>query len=347
METAESKGEHILIVDDEEALRKVVTKILQPEGYHCSEARNGEDALARLDTDQFSLILTDIRMPGMGGLELFAEIRARRDDLAVVIMTANGDLQDAVKTLRDGAYDYVVKPFDAVQLRHVVARALERRRLYEQNVNYQKGLEKLVEERTSQLVETYRQTLWALASAVEARDLETREHTRRVIKYSTALAPRLGINGAKLRDLEWGAILHDIGKIGVPDAVLLKPGPLTEEEFEVVKRHPEIGHRILEGIPFLKGAIPVVRYHHERWDGTGYPLGLRGEEIPLEARVFAVVDAFDAITSERPYKGPRSPQYAREEIVRSSGSHFDPAVVDVFLTVFDGEPNVFQLPASA
>lgn len=334
-EKTASKDERILVVDDDPMVRRVLGSAIQDAGYACEIVEDGLSALNRLREESFPLVLSDIHMPNMDGVELLTKVLGEFEDLAVVMMTGDADVGSAVASLKAGAYDYVTKPFNTQTLRYTIERALERRRLTIENRDYQRGLERLVEERTSELMATYQQTLRALASALDTRDSETQEHAERVVHYSVAIARELGIHGATLRDIEWGAILHDVGKIGVPDVILWKPDKLTEEEWQVMRIHPEIGYRMLKGIPFLQGALPVVRHHHEHWDGSGYPNGLREEDIPVGARIFALADAFDAITSQRPYKPPLTPELAREEILRSANTHFDPRAVQAFMRAFE------------
>jgi cyclic di-GMP phosphodiesterase len=219
-------------------------------------------------------------------------------------------------------------------------RALERRQLLIERRQYHAMLEDRVQQATQHLAEAYRElestygaTLEALGSALDTRDVGTEAHSRRVHGYALATAREYGIPEGELRDLAHGVLLHDIGKIGIPDGILLKPGPLTPEEWKTMRRHPEIGKRLIEGVPFLQGAIPIIFCHHEKWDGSGYPRGLKGEEIPLGARIFSVVDAFDAMTFDRPYSKAVPFEAASTEIKRCAGTHFDPTVVEAFLRV--------------
>jgi response regulator RpfG family c-di-GMP phosphodiesterase len=258
----------------------------------------------------------------------------------VLVLTGVGDVQTAVEVLNGGAYDFIQKPVNPEELLIKAGRALERRQLVVQRRQHEARLERRVTEATSELAstvrhleETYRSTLEALGSAIDTRDVGTHAHSRRVRGYSLAIARAHGVPESQLPDIEHGVLLHDIGKIGIPDAILLKPGALTPEEWMVMRTHPEIGRRLVEKIPFLRGAVSIIYNHHERWDGTGYPLGLRGEGIPLEARIFAIADALDAMTFDRPYSRAISFETARDEIKRCAGSHFDPAVVNTFLTI--------------
>jgi len=261
-------------------------------------------------------------------------------DAAVIVLTGAADVKTAIDSLKLGAYDFIMKPVNVEELLIAADRALERRQLLIERREYQQMLEARVEQATHDLVaafreleDTYRTTLEALGSALDSRDVGTEAHSRRVHGYALATAREYGVPEHDLRDLGHGVLLHDIGKIGIPDGILLKPGPLTAEEWVTMKTHPEIGKRLIEGIPFLRGAVPIIWSHHEKWDGSGYPRRLAGESIPLGARIFAVVDAFDAMTFDRPYSRAISFEAAKAEIKRCAGAHFDPAVVESFFRV--------------
>ena len=276
----------------------------------------------------------------MDGIEFLKQARMVDAEATVLVLTGVGDVRTAVASLTNGAYDFLLKPVDPVELLRAARRALEHRQTVINRQERQAALERRVadgarevEDMLRRLEDSYRSTLEALGSALDSRDVGTHAHSRRVRGYSLVIARAHGVPRDRLGDIENGVLLHDIGKIGIPDAILLKRGPLTPAEWKIMRTHPEIGRRVIEKIPFLQGAIPIVYHHHERWDGTGYPLGLRGEAIPLEARIFAVADALDAMTFDRPYSRAISFDAAREEIRRCSGSHFDPAVVDTFLTI--------------
>lgn len=332
------EARRVLLVDDDAHVREVLHQIFRAAGYDCYVAASGLEALALFERARPPLTVTDLRMADVDGLGLLRAIRARDPDAAVVMLTGAPDVKTAIDSLKLGADDFILKPVNVDELLIAAERALERRQLLLERRQYQALLERRVEEATQdlrrayqQLQETYRATLETLGAALDSRDVGTEAHSRRVHGYALALAREHGVPERDLPDLEHGVLLHDIGKIGIPDRILLKPGPLTPEEWEVMKRHPEIGKRLIERIPFLRGAVPVVYCHHERWDGTGYPQGLRGETIPLGARIFAVVDAFDAMTFDRPYSRAISMVEAKAELVRCAGTHFDPAVVASFL----------------
>jgi len=345
-----NRDARVLIVDDEESVRSLLYDLLG-NTYTCDTAADGEEALEKLSQGLYHVILSDIMMPGISGIDLLEQVIARRPDTTVIMVSANHDTRRAVSALRMGAYDYIVKPFELEEVELSVTRALEHQRLIFENRVYQTELENLVSERTEELrlandtleerrqklaemvdelSRTYRSTLGALATALDARDAETRGHSERVVAYSLRLGIQLGLSKEDLLGLEQGALLHDVGKIGVRDAILLKPNDLTPEEWTEMKLHTEYGRAILEQVPFLVNAIPVVAQHHERWDGSGYPNGLKGNEIDIKARVFAVADCVDAVTSDRPYRRASTYQAASDELRRYSGMQFDPRVVAAF-----------------
>jgi putative nucleotidyltransferase with HDIG domain len=286
-------------------------------------------------------------MPGMSGLELLQEINRLCRDTVVILISGNLNIQSAIEAMRYGAFDYVTKPFNLSDVEAAVHRGLRHQSLLKANQQYEQHLEDLVSLRTEELslanvnlnttleklYMNYRATLRALAAALEARDVETKGHSERVVAYCLKLGKQLGLNDRQLITLEHGALLHDIGKIGVPDAILLKRGALTEDEWSYMRRHVEYGSQILRGIDFLEGASRIVAQHHERFDGSGYPSRLQGDLICQGARIFAVADAVDAITSDRPYRKGRPFEDAADELVRCAGSHFDPDIVKAFTAV--------------
>ena len=331
--------ENILIADDEEAIREVVSTLLESQGYGCKTCPDGRVALESFRNGSFDLVLSDIVMPEMNGLKLLAALRQEDPDVPVIMVTAMHDISIALEAIRAGAYDYILKPFEKDQLYMSVRRALEHRRLVLENRTYQSGLEHLVAERTQQLSialqdleQSYDYTLEALGSALDAKDAETEGHCQRVTAFTITIAKAMGVDKGLLRHIARGAFLHDIGKMGIPDQILRKPSPLTHEEREIMRRHCEIGYAVLERIPFLKEAAEIVLAHQECYDGSGYPRGLKGEQIPLGARIFAVADTLDAMISDRPYRKALPISAARDEIQRFSGTQFDPRVVEVFLS---------------
>ncbi len=324
---------HILVVDDEQAVREVLSEGLNDSGYRCDTARDGAEALGKVRANGFELVVSDIDMPEMDGIRLVQEIKKIRPDIEVIMVTGVLDVETAIQSMRLGASDYLTKPFNLAEVRITVERALEKQRLIRENREYQRNLEARVEERTRELSLSYRTTLEALATALDTRDSETMGHSLRVAAYTVEIARRMAVVEPELTDIYRGALLHDVGKIGIPDAILRKPGKLTPEEWIEMRRHPEIGYRILQGINFLEGARQIVLSHQERYDGTGYPRALKGKAIPLGARIFSVVDTLDAMTSDRCYRKALDYKDAREEILKYRGTQFDPDVVDVFLTI--------------
>ncbi len=337
-------GERILIVDDEEAIREVVTTLLETQDYLCAAAGNGRLALEHLQKNSLDLVLSDMLMPEMDGLKLLEWLRAHDQDIPIIMVTAQHDVSTALDAIRRGAYDYILKPFEKDQLFLSVRRALEHRRLLLENRNYQRNLEDLVHQRTAQLSSTldqlersYDYTLEALGGALDLKDAETEGHCQRVTAFTISIAKAMKISPELVPTIARAAFLHDIGKMAIPDHILRKPGPLTDEEREIMRRHCDIGYTVLARIPFLHDASEIVLAHQEFYDGTGYPRGLKGEEIPLGARIFAVADALDAMISDRPYRRARPIADARKEIQRCSGTQFDPAVVEVFLSLPDSQ----------
>jgi putative two-component system response regulator len=326
----------ILIVDDEAEITEILADLLS-EDYDCSRAGSAEEALTRLREEEFQLVISDITMPGMSGLDMIPHVKELAPDTVVVMISGMQTVESAISALRVGAFDYLMKPFDLRQVEAVVKRALEHHDLVVAKQRYENHLEELVEQRTAELDRalnslegSYRSTLKALTAALETRDSETHGHSERVVSYSLRLGREYGLNSAEMKSLEFGSLLHDIGKIGVPDSILRKPAKLTEEEWVRMREHPLHGQQILRGIEFLQGASRVVAQHHEKWDGTGYPLGLRNEEIDICARIFAVADAFDAITSDRVYRRGKPYEAAAQELDDWAGRQFDPKVVEAF-----------------
>ena len=336
----------ILIIDDDTKVLSVLSDLLS-DRHKCKTATSAREALEYMRDEEYDLVLSDIVMPGMSGLELLNEITRLKSDTVVVLISGNLNIQSAIEAMRRGALDYITKPFNLADVEIAVDRALRHNALARSNQQYEQHLEELVSLRTHELslantnlnttleklYFNYRATLRALAAALEARDVETKGHSDRVVAYCIGLGRQLGLSGRDLITLEHGALLHDIGKIGVPDAILLKRGALSEEEWAHMRRHVDYGAEILRGIDFLQGATQIVAQHHERFDGSGYPTGMTAESICLGARIFAVADAVDAMTSDRPYRSSRPFEAAAEEMIRCSGTHFDPHVVNAFTSV--------------
>ena len=329
----------LLVADDDLAVRSVLTDFLSAD-YECEAVGSAEGALELLESGEYQIVLSDISMEGMSGLELIPRVRDLSPDTLVIMVSGSQDIETAVEALRAGAFDYIVKPFDLEHLQFAVRRALEHQRLLAAKRGYETYLEQMIERRTEELdgalhscENAYRMTLKALVAALETRDSETHGHSERVVNFSLRLGQELELDAEQMRSLEFGSLLHDIGKIGVPDAILRKPAKLTEEEWVRMREHPLHGQKILRGIEFLEGAAKVVAQHHEMWDGTGYPLGLRGTQIDLNARIFAVADAFDAMISDRVYRSGRTYEAALAELETCAGVQFDPGVVEAFRRV--------------
>src|SRR5882762_4029330 len=337
----ERMPDRILVVDDEEAIREIVSSMLTFAGYSCLQAASGMEALAVLNSgEEFELMLSDLMMAELDGIGLLERTKERFPDMPVVMVTAVHDISVALAALRNGAYDYLLKPFERDQLLATVGRALENRRLKLENRTYQTNLESLVEARTDQLqtamanlARSYDITLEALGDALDLKDKETEGHSRRVTAFTIAIARAMGLAGDQIRIIARGAFLHDIGKMAIPDDILRKPGKLTPDQTTIMREHCYKGYQIVKKIPFLQDACDIIYSHQERFDGSGYPRGLRGTEIPLGARIFAVADTLDAITSDRPYRSRQSDAAARTEIEEWSGRQFDPEVVKVFLAM--------------
>jgi putative nucleotidyltransferase with HDIG domain len=330
----------VLAVDDERAASKLITIMLRPPAFHCTAASSGAEALEALRTERFDAVISDLQMPGIGGLELLAEVRRSYPHIAFLVTTGVDDVDVGVQAMRSGADDYLVKPLHENAVLASLESALHKRRLERQVEDYRQHLEEMVATRTVQLREalhqierSYEDTLQALGAAIDLRDNETAGHSQRVSRYSLALARTLGWSEDQLGSLARGAYLHDIGKLGIPDGILLKPGPLTPAERTLMQRHAQIGFDLIADIAFLTDAAEIVLTHHERYDGSGYPHGTKGDEILLSARIFAVADSFDAITSDRPYRRASSFASGREIIRQCSGIQFDPNVVAAFLSI--------------
>ena len=332
----------VLYVDDEPSLCRAFARMFGNEqGFEVATSTSPLEAANLLEHQPFDVVISDLRMPGMDGIELLSAVRERRPEARRLLVSGFADLETALHAINKVGVDRLLtKPCDTSELIAAVRTAADHARLTRENArinaelrrqteelaSVNRHLDRLVEERTGDL-------LFGLVSALDLRDSETQWHSRRVGRYARRMAQELGLTGRELDEVEWGSMLHDLGKIGVRDAVLLKPGPLTPEEWEEMKRHPLLGYDILGGISFLDRARLIPLHHQERWDGSGYPRGLKGEEICLGARIFAVVDTYDAITSNRPYRKARDYSAARNEIERAAGTQLDPAMVQAWLRI--------------
>jgi len=349
-------GNRVLIIDDDPAIRKILKIGLNGAGFETHLAATGQEALEALRGDLFApdCILLDIRMPGISGNELLAVVKKDFPLIPVIMLTALTELETAVDTMRKGAFDYLLKPVRKVHLEETIRKAirfrnllLENEALERENREYQRSLERKVEERTAELIQAYRKlqqanldTVKVLAETIEAKDPYTRGHCNRVRLLSARLAGHLQVDKREIEVLEYGALLHDIGKIGIPEKLLNKNGKLEEEERKAFQIHTVIGANILSAVEFFQPCLPVVHHHHEWFNGQGYPDGLAGERIDLKARIVSVADAFDAMTSSRPYRSAMSVARALEELERGNGTQFDPRVLAAFQ-----KENLHQDPA--
>jgi len=338
--TDHQSAARVLAVDDEAAASRLLCLILAAPAFRCTTASNGEEALVALQREHFDAVISDLHMPGMSGMELLTEVRRCHPHVAFLVTTGVDDVDVGVQAMRCGADDYLVKPLRDSAVLASLESALHKRQLEQQIEHYRQHLEEMVAERTGQLQSalqrierSYEDTLQALGAAIDLRDDETAGHSKRVCRYSLEIARAMGWSDKQLESLARGAYLHDIGKLGIPDGILLKPGPLTEDERKLMQRHVQIGFDVVKDIPFLADVAEIILMHHEQYGGGGYPRGLKGEEILPGARIFAVADTLDAITSDRPYRRASSFESARETIRGLSGSQFDPQVVEAFLNI--------------
>lgn len=330
----------ILIVDDEAGVRGLLSSALAARGFTCHAAASGARALARLARDEYAVVLTDLRMPGIDGVELLERVKAHHPLIQVIIITGVFELCRGVEAMRAGAFDYVTKPFTIEGVVLAVERALRQRDLEIQNQHLQEHLEAEVELRTLALLESNQRLqdlvismIYTLTAVLEAKDPFTRGHSERVAAHAVAIAEHLGLPEAERRHLELAGLLHDIGKLGVAEAILQKPGSLTDEEYQEIQAHAALAEQMLGDVETFAPIVGPVRHHHERFDGLGYPDGLRGDRVSLAARILSVCDAYDAMTSERPYRASYGHEHACAEIRRCAGTQFDPAVADAFLEV--------------
>lgn len=330
------QGARVLVVDDEPTVRHILCRWLTQEGYVCQEASDGAEALRMLHTGDYSLLITDVRMPRLDGMSLLDQGKVINPHLAVIMVTAVDDRETATRALQHGAYGYIIKPFDRNEVFINVANALERRRLMCLSEEYERDLEEKVRQRTEEIRQREEEITLHLVSAAEYRDDETGAHIRRMALYAAALAEALGWPPEQVDILRLAAPMHDIGKIGIPDYILLKPDKLSTEEFEIMKRHTVIGTEILASsrIPLLQMASEIAMYHHERWNGTGYPHGLTGETIPECARIVALADVYDALLTDRVYRPAFSEQETLTIMSAGKGVHFDPLIFECAMDIY-------------
>lgn len=332
----------VLVVDDEPLVAALLCRILRKYAYEVQVESTAAAAISAIQEKpgHFDLILTDLNLPGKSGLDLLDELRSIDEGMIKIVITGHATVENAVVSLRRGAYDFIEKPVLPDALIAIVDRALEYRRLKLENARYQNHLEELIREKSAALREALHQvkasydfTLEAMAALLDARERNTAHHSTRVRDLSVIVARELGLSVAEIDDISRGALLHDIGKMCIPDSILLKPGPLTQDERLVMQKHPEVGYSLLCVSPHLEKVADIVRSHHERFDGTGYPRGLKGESICLGARIFAIIDAYDAMRSDRVYRLAMTREEALKEIVKGAGAHFDPALVELFVRI--------------
>ncbi len=336
--------QNILVVDDDRPTCVILSKWLEREGFGCQVAFSGDEALQKLAEESYALLVSDIEMPGISGIDLLSKVKEYYEDLAVIMVTGLDDREIATQTLELGAFGYVIKPFERNELLINVANALRLRRLEMENRRHRDNLERKVLERTAELRaaqakvrKSSEETIMRLAKAAEFRDDETAQHTVRMSHYCGQIAEKTGFSAEQCDLIRMASALHDVGKIGTPDNILLKPGALTSEEFDIIKQHTDIGYRILSSSDseLLDMAATIAWTHHEKYDGSGYPRGLVGDAIPVEGRIAAVCDVFDALTTNRVYKKAFSVEKAVDILEESKGKHFDPHILDLFLDSMD------------
>jgi putative two-component system response regulator len=342
----------ILIVDDEIRVREILSRKLTDDGYECLSAPDGNTALKMLKSSPFELVLLDIMMPGKSGPDVLKEIKSKYPDTAVIMVTAIADVQTAIGLMRMGAYDYIIKPVELNVLSVSLDRAMEKRKLIIENRDYQAHLEQRVEEQTRKIRQSFLNSTASLAYALEAKDKYTHGHSERVTEIAVAVAKEMSASKNMIEKVRLAGLLHDVGKIGVSEFILNKPGKLTDEEWAMVRGHSEVGERILSPIVEDKEILEMVRHHHERYDGQGYPDGVSGEQmtqgtditvfaeaytnvLSQGAMALAVADAYDAMTSDRPYRPAMSPEAACSELVRGRATQFAPVIVDVFIRLIN------------
>ncbi len=331
----EEKAANILIVDDEPDIGQIISTWLRMAGYGCVTTTTGEQALELLQSQSFQLVVSDIMMPGMSGIDLLTFIKDSFPEVAVILVTAVDDRKTAIMTLELGAYGYVIKPFDRNEILINVANALERRRSILLSQEYEQSLESEVREKTREIKEREEEIVLRLISASGFRDDETGAHIRRIGLYASVIAKDLGWNQESVSDIRLAAAMHDVGKIGIPDSILLKPGKLTPEEFEMMKKHTTIGGQLLgsSNMCLLQMAKEIALSHHEKWDGSGYPDGLVGEAIPESGRIVALADVYDALVMDRVYRPAIPEPEALSMMTSNRGTHFDPRIFDRFVAL--------------
>jgi putative two-component system response regulator len=328
------KRPQVLIIDDEPLARITLEALLEQEPYDLHFAEDGIEGLSMATSIQPDVILLDVMMPNMSGFEVCQVIRSTYSlsEVPILMITALDDRNSKLTGLNSGADDFLSKPFDSMELLARL-RGVIRLNRYRHLAEQRRALEEL----NAKLLIAYDKTIEGWSQALDLRDKETEGHTLRVTDKTLELAKAIGITGEELDHIRRGALLHDVGKLGIPDAILLKPGKLTDDEWATMRRHPVYAYEWLSGIDFLEKALDIPYCHHEKWDGSGYPRKLKGEEIPLAARLFAIIDVWDALTSDRPYRAAMPEDEVREYVRAQSGSHFDPQIVEVFIKLQDSK----------
>jgi putative two-component system response regulator len=327
--------ERILIVDDQTFVRVIISRKLTEEGYECTAVSDGDTALALLKECQFALVLLDIAMPGKSGIDILRQIVVRHPDTAAIMVTARNSAETAIEAMKIGAYDYIIKPVNLTELPLRVRRALEKRQLMIENDEYKSSLENKVQQQTKKIRETFLNSIQSLALALEAKDKYTGGHSQRVANLAVDIARELGMAPEYLEKLKFAALVHDIGKIGIKESIINKKESLTDEEYSYIATHAVIGQKILTPVIEDTEILKMVRHHHERYDGKGYPDGISAGQIPLGARIIAVADTYDAMTSDRPYRKAVSHEIAVVELKRQTLVQFDPEIVDAFITMMN------------
>ena len=332
----------ILVVDDEEQIRRLINRTLSGTEYTCTLAADGAEARKCLDEQTFDLVLCDVMMPGESGIDLTRHIAATHGDTAVIMLTGVDDPKTADAAIEAGTYGYIIKPFNPNELIINIRNALRRQKLEIANRMYRQDLEKMVAERTSQLKKALDGIIQAIASTVEIKDPYTAGHQLRVASLAFAIAKEMGLSEDQAEGVRVAGTIHDLGKISVPAEILSRPGQLTEIEFGIIKTHPETGYDILKDMKFPWPLAQIVLQHHEKMDGSGYPQGLSGEDILLEARILVVADVVEAMASHRPYRPAIGTDAALEEISKNKGTLYDRDVVDACLKLFNEKGFKFE-----